>query len=346
MQKKIYRGLDVLKYILALMIFFLHINPFPADGVFYSLSKAIANIGVPSFFMISGFLFYNKVQNINQKDLLKELGKCEQRLLKLLGIWLVLYFLIYDLWWIIDGDISTNVLKYLHNIMFGGSEFFLWYVVAQMFATALFTILLLRLRYSHVAIIAVILVLVGMIGTSYLSCFQGTVIETFCNEYCKLFTTFRNGLFFGFPCVFIGTMISKYQSKIPSLKNAIILEFIAVALFLMEFVWLNKTHHIMQVTVLVLAVTTVLLFMHLNFGKIKNTVVLRELSFLIYMIHPLLIRLVSVFFKAPIPYVHYFEYYWYLFYPMQIPTLAIISIIIGVCIIKISKKIRFFKYLY
>lgn len=56
MQKKIYRGLDVLKIILALMIIFLHTNPFPKDGVFYSLSKAFANVGVLS--CCTAFLCY------------------------------------------------------------------------------------------------------------------------------------------------------------------------------------------------------------------------------------------------------------------------------------------------
>ena len=64
-KKKVYYGLDLLKFIMALAVVAIHVKPFETSSVLSSISKPWTSAAVPVFFLISAFLLFNKVERLN-----------------------------------------------------------------------------------------------------------------------------------------------------------------------------------------------------------------------------------------------------------------------------------------
>ena len=108
-----YDSFDLLKLICSLLIISLHLNPFPKEGIIYFLTRGIANIGVPVFFILSSFFFYTKINAAPKSEHKAILWRYIKRLLVLLAVWNLVYFFASDIWWIIDGNLFIIFLSTL-----------------------------------------------------------------------------------------------------------------------------------------------------------------------------------------------------------------------------------------
>jgi hypothetical protein len=96
---------------------------------------------------------------------------------------------------------------------------------------------------------------------------------------------------------------------------------------------------VMQISVLLLSVACVILFYNISLSNTELLFQLRKLSFLNYVIHPLYIRSIPLI----LHFLYGIDYYWYLFYPAQIPVVISASVITGIVLIRLSEKKTFFK---
>lgn len=64
-KKKVYYGLDLLKFIMAFIVVMIHVKPFPAGTVLYSAFSPLLAVAVPVFFVISAFLLFSKIYGSN-----------------------------------------------------------------------------------------------------------------------------------------------------------------------------------------------------------------------------------------------------------------------------------------
>ena len=253
-----------------------------------------------------------------------------KRIFIILIIWLIPYFFVYDIWWIRQEGLPNGIFEYISNIFFGGKYFFLWYLVALLIGVTLAFLF----YKKHVAggVLSLLFLIIGMIGTSYFNGYLPDQIQYLFDLYISRFFTFRNGLFFGFPCIYLGMMIGKIRFKLRK-PPMIIMLIIANVLFAIEFKSFRNFND-MQFSVLLLSAFLVI---NASFIILKmNTFWFRKLSFLIYVIHPLLIRIIQESLKM----FPYLEYCWYLFWILQIPIIIMLSIAIGILIIKASKKVN------
>lgn len=335
-----YDSFDLLKFVCSILIVFLHINPFAEESLARFITKGIANIGVPVFFMLSGFFFRLKLNKSDISEHPQILKKYILRLLSLLAIWTVPYFFIYDLPWIINGNIFLNMIEYLRHILFGGSGYFLWYIVSLIFGI-MYYYFLRNLKPPITFLIVFIILLIGSIGTSYTKILSDTVFERLLNSYNDIFYTLRNGLFFGLPCIYFGAIIAQNKDKINASKSLICFLFTAI-IFAAECYYLFKNNSlvgVMQTSVILLSIGFVLLLLNIRISLGKYSIILRKLSFLIYVIHPLYIRILLLL----LPINGTIEYYWYVLWWTQIPIILILSIITGLLLIKSSERISFLK---
>jgi len=344
MNKK-FLGFDYLKFFCSIAIIFLHINPFQKSGQLYYISKAIGHLGVPCFFIISGFLFFRKLFILPENERKGLYIHYIKRLLLLLGFWLIVYFVVYDFWWIINGDFLLNIIEYIKHILFGGSGFFLWYIVSLIVGISI-CYFLYTIMGKSLLIFAAVFFIIGTIPLSYNFLIKNTFIESIYLWYNKYFYTVRNGLFFAFPCISLGMIIADKESFFEKNKLFSILFFIiSFIIFVFECVMVkilqeNALISPLQISVILFSFGLTLAFFHIR-GENKVAFLFRKLSFLIYVIHPLLIYLINILINLPLAQRVGIDYYWYLFYYLQIPVIAISSIIIGWILIKLSKKIKF-----
>lgn len=342
MQKKQYDSLDLLKFVCSILIVFLHLNPFSKEGEFYYFSRALVSIGVPIFFVLSGFFFFRKSKGMSIKNVYEyeegRLKKYVKRIFELLIFWIIPYFFVIDLWWIIDGNIGENILKYLHHILFGGSGFYLWYLVAQIVGMILCCVLR-KYNRKISGTIVLILFFVGMVGTSYTFLIEGTVFQKSYDYYMECFYTLRNGVFFGLPCVYIGMLIAENEEKLSDLKGSVIFWSVSIVLMIVEFVLVRMQDmgfQMMQISSIILSISSVVMFLGFNI-HIRWAKILRKLSFLIYVTHPLYIVMIPKVLNV----LKGIDYYWYLWYWWQIPVIVGSSIMTGLTIIFLSKRIKF-----
>lgn len=192
-----YPAIDLTKFILSFFICMVHIVPLDLkgeiwDGLNFWLQNYLCRIAVPYYFAAAGFLLFRKMTP-DQLDPDRIKNYC-LKLLRLLGTWWML--------------------------LFAGSPVHLWFFSAVIIAVLLVSLLLrTSMRLNVIGVIVLLLYFIGLLGDSYHSLltplqqnpFIGKVLE----YYLILFSTTRNGVFFGAVYVFMGAVIAFRRKALP-----------------------------------------------------------------------------------------------------------------------------------
>ena len=193
-----YNGLDLMKFLCSFLICAIHIrlwpnNLFPYSGLISQLIKqCVARVAVPFYFTASGFLLFRKIDPSNPDC--EPIKKFCFKLLRILGTWSIL--------------------------LFYGSTAHLWYLGASVIAVLiLYFCYKIRLKLLHIAILAIVLYVLALTGSTYSSLLQPVtslpIIGTIHKLYFHIFDTTRNGVFMGFPFVFLGAVFARTNFKMP-----------------------------------------------------------------------------------------------------------------------------------
>lgn len=110
-QRRIYNGLDLLKFLMATAVVAIHVKPFDALPILKSITQPILTAAVPIFFLITAFLFFRKCYSLKHDERLEAL----LRYCKRIGI-------LYVVWFIIDFGYIYLRKNYFDNGMDGGVQ--------------------------------------------------------------------------------------------------------------------------------------------------------------------------------------------------------------------------------
>ena len=202
-QKSI-NGIDLIKFICAILVFIIHVEPFQGElsgvrlAMTFGLQHFICRLAVPFYFVCSGFFLFSK-QSFHGPDIDLVKKYCF-KILRLIGIWYILLFI-------------------------GWTEH-LWYLRATVVAVVLLTLCFRsHIKYGHICVIAFLLYITGLLGDSYYGLIAPLKNITFFNRVIRcyefVFDTTRNGLFMGFIFVLIGASLSHCEIKIKPLTAAV-----------------------------------------------------------------------------------------------------------------------------
>ena len=118
-KRKQYQGLDVMKFVMALLIMLSHTqSEYALDGstlLHYLL--ATSNLGVPFFFCCSGFLFFTKIRQLESEEQREYYKKWSLRIGKMYLCWSAIYFSFILANWITKGVTRVEFLSYLHSCL-------------------------------------------------------------------------------------------------------------------------------------------------------------------------------------------------------------------------------------
>lgn len=211
MERKNYYALDVAKLICALLVICIHTGPLLDVNIDanFVLVQVLARLAVPLFFVISGFLFFQKIdlqREWNDYENMKALKHYVWRLCKVYFIWTILYLpFVYILMMKGDGITFVSIIRFLRDVVFNGSYYHLWFLPALIFASVLAYFLVFKLRIKGLLALGGALYILGMIGNIYPFLYeQIPLINKLWKGYVRIFSTTRNGLFFGLVYVSIG----------------------------------------------------------------------------------------------------------------------------------------------
>lgn len=201
-------GIDLFRYINALLVIAIHVRPlieisFVAD---YWLVNVIGRTAVPFFFISSGYFMARNENKINYWHTYL------WKLIKTYLLWSLLY-LPFGIRWMIDSKIPYLLypLALAYALFNVGTYYHLWYVPALIFSLVLIKYLRKYFSLKQLYFIAVLLYVIGSAETY--SSFLNWPLSEIVNSYMRIFYTTRNGLFFGLVFVLTGYLCNEKTVK-------------------------------------------------------------------------------------------------------------------------------------
>lgn len=202
--QKNYYQIDIMKYLFACLIPLLHI-PF-TNGLFIDIARQyFSRLGVPFFFITTGYLLARKMDRISPLEVFK--GQFS-RAGKLLLVWILIYIVpIY----LVDDAFKMAPIR---TLLFK-TPAYLWYLTAVLFGLIPFCLIKQRKVKWFIAICLYVL---GTLFSDSYSWLAGSI-----PLYNRVFLTYRNGLFFAFPVMCFGEYAYIYKRRIkkPALLLAV-----------------------------------------------------------------------------------------------------------------------------
>lgn len=292
-KNKTYAGIDYFRFIAALLIVAIHTSPLASfsETCDFILTRIIARIAVPFFFMTSGFFLISRYAYNAEK-----LGTFVKKFALIYGVTIFLYIPIniYNSYFRMD-NLLPNIIK---DILFDGTFYHLWYLPASIIGAVIAWCLVKKFNYPKAFVVASVLYLIGLFGDSY----YGIAVKISClNRFYSLvfqITDYtRNGVFFA-PIFFVfGGYIADSHAQIPFGKS--ILGFgSSFALMLVEALTLHhyglQRHDSMYVFLLPTMCFLFHVLLHFKGKRLKG---MRTTARVIYIIHPMMIVIIRLFAK-------------------------------------------------
>lgn len=228
--RKQYNGLDVVKFVLAVLVAQRHVVQifFGADSRWRILwNNWLSNLAVPIFFIIAGFFLFRKVEGPGTGERRSRDGRSSDasvvyrycgRILKLYLIWSVLYLPVdFYNWYHGERIVMDGVLSWLHSFLVCSTVPQLWYLPALAFACfAVWFAYDRGVRQWQILTAGACLLLLGYLGDNwyYNQRFPAALQELLAG-YRSWFATFRNGVFYGVFYVALGLHFAKREKRLP-----------------------------------------------------------------------------------------------------------------------------------
>lgn len=341
-KKLYYENLDILKYICAILIIILHLRPFItfSNELDLAFNNIITRVCVPIFFVITGYFVAKKeTKNSNY------INDYVKKMIPLYLVWSVVYIpvligTILQYLPTINSFISTIDISFpllilliiilipialLIALVYTGIYYHLWYFPATIFSLLLLKKWKNKFDIKYLLIISFVLLLFGATET-----YWGVIPTSFqqlLSYYYKIFFTTRNFLFFGLFYIVLGYHLGT-KKEIYS-KYCFEKLIISVFLLVFEAILLHDTNRLNSNILLSCVPLVYYLFISTIYftNRTNLTKKLRDYSKYYYLIHPMIIFIISLSMKGISNYPY-----------LNILIILLITHIISGLIIKLKKK--------
>ena len=284
-KKEQYAALDVFRIVSAFLVVSIHTSVFYSlnNTADFILTRIIARIAVPYFFMLTGYFMYKHIKE-GDKDYIKAF-------LKKIGVIYLISILIYLPLNIYSGYFKRGniIFEVIKDILFDGTFYHLWYLPAVMTGVLIVWFLIRKFKLSVCLVITSFLYMAGLFGDSYYGLVKSIhPIESIYRIIFNISDYTRNGIFFAPVFILLGAIIREGKTDKLNFKKAGFI--ISFSLLLAEGLILydsglqrHDSMYIMLIPVMIY------LFTQLLSVKGKEHKSLRNISLIIYIIHPWMI---------------------------------------------------------
>ncbi|MBP3706069.1 MAG: acyltransferase [Clostridia bacterium] len=327
--------LDLLKFCLSLMVVAIHSNLF--SRTLYPWLR----LAVPIFFIISSYLFFGKIKNIeNQKEKSKCLARYVKRNLILYLFWFVVLFP-YTL--MIRKYFSAGIMKGLYLMMRGFllSDTFpaSWYIQASIVAVSVVFFLSKKMNDSMLFAISATFYILTCFRSSYWDTFsQIPVISSVLSTYTKIFMVPMHNFPAAFFWIVIGKIFAEHKIDYGKVINGICLVISAVMLYC-EWLFVKNINGTYKNECYIMLMPVVFFIFSLVYDiKIKGSdiyVKMGTISIIIYTSHSIVRSIVKLFFERILGIESI---------PLVFITVVIICIVEGFIILSLENH-KFFRWL-
>lgn len=285
-KSKNFDSIDVTKFVMAILVMTIHIN----TGLSYEyndiISNGLARIAVPFFFISSGFFFFSKKENFTFENLFKTI----KRILLLFVGWTLIYGIYIFLTSFIHKQEPLFLgVAFLKRHIFLNPYAHLWFLPALMIGISLGW-LFLKMNLKKTAIIlGCILFCIGTLGDSYYYfAIKNEILKSFFNMYFQHFTTFRNGIFFGFVfTIFYNIFHQESKSYLAILSVLSLLLMLSEYFLVKEYKYALDYNMYFSLLIFTPAFFNLVKKIKINISS-KTSLFFREYSLGIYFMHPMI----------------------------------------------------------
>ena len=286
--KVYYNGIDFFKLICAFLIVFLHTYCYDWGNLGFVINNGITNIGVPFFFIVSGFFFGNGlIKQNSEKERKKYFWNYEKKLIIMYAIWSVvtLPISIYNLY-MAKGKMSIvmYILYIVRGFFFSGSLGIYWYILALIYGAL---IIFVFKKFNKEKVLYIISLAFFIYGLLY----NGEIINPDSILYKLIdipFGSERNFLTVGLLYMNIGVIFSNNVKKITRLYSnnnhsisvtwVLLLVFTALKILEIFFLPIHFLQAFQAIALFLIAMNTKFSFLD---GKTQN---IRKASTALYML--------------------------------------------------------------
>ena len=206
-ERKEYAAVDLFKMFCAILVMMIHTKPFESIFWLDAGIGMLTRFAVPFFFTVSGYFLFQKISQ--QPERRKEI--IVHYLLRLLRFYLI--------WFVVFRAVDLALGWNFHGFWYYIKQFFfttdgspLWFMNALIWAVLLVSLLTFWFKKKTVFILGIVFLVIGYCMSTLLSITEDLGFV----KVLKPFTGFigiQNGLFFAFPYVAMGSLLTEKPLK-------------------------------------------------------------------------------------------------------------------------------------
>jgi len=238
MEKSRNNSIDIFRYICAILVVIIHTEPWFVRNypVGFVLRDVFARVAVPFFFVVSGYFYSKKVSKG-----VAVLGAFVKNLLVTYAIWSIPYWILNMwVWYNAKESVVYIIGRLVRDFLVFGSFSHFWFFCALIYAAIMFTALRKVMGEKVIWIIAILLYVVGCLGSAYYKFGNEIPVLTDLYNFSE-FTAIRRIFMTGFPFFVLGDIITKIERHCSLKKTDIVvkrLSILVVTLYICEKVFI------------------------------------------------------------------------------------------------------------
>jgi len=296
--RKEFKGIDVTKFVLALLVVAGHTHPFKDinNPTFLYIWKNTLLLVVPYFFMAAGFFLFQKVAHKpNKAQKLAVIWPYIKRIAKMYIYWTIIFIPI-TLWdYATDGIVfHKDIILFFRGTLFFGENYYswpLWFLLSMTYSLAfIYLLLLLDFKRNTIFLISILFFVVATIFNELVKQESNNNILLEIGKTVKyLFLTGR--LFTGMFYLMIGGLIANNKFRLPHLAT---ITLIGIAMYF-------QYHQVKIVSPLFFGLFPIALFLltfNLNLRAVSNNEFYRKSSTVLYFTHMIVFFIYSLLFQT------------------------------------------------
>ena len=295
--KKDFKGIDFIKFIMAIFVVAIHTHPFEGlhENLFTQSWNIIVSLAVPYFFMASGFLLFLKVNKDHDKaSQLDNIKQYAIKIIKLYIYWTIIFFPI-TIWKFAtnDSSIFMDFLQFIRGVIFIGENYYswpLWYLLSMIYSLALIYFLIYKnQKLNSILIVSMCIFFISILMNFIISSDSSYDLIVLLKKLIQI--VFENGrLFSGMLYIMIGALFANHKIQF-SKWIWVLLFFIGLMLQYFKLPFIS--------TVLFVLLPTVIFYISLNMDLkvFKHGYFFRKSSNVMYFTHMIVFFLYTLILK-------------------------------------------------
>ena len=321
---------DVLKFVLALLIYSLHSNLLP---IYF---RPFQRMAVPLFFIMTSFFFFSKLRKLpDASEKGQALAKYLKRNFYLLLFWTIVFIIPLNMqrhW--SSHPFPQSILSFLQSLIFGSTFIASWFLSSTIIATAILYWAIYKAKLATWLIfgLSLLFYLICCRLSLYIGVFTlNQTQQSALNVFQQYFGAPYNSFFAAFIWIMIGKMIA-YNEFTLTKRMSLLMSCAGFMLLIFEYIFVQLSSDIAftdcSVSLLIVCPAFFMYFAYLDDFNIQYARLLRKLSVVIFCTHGSFI----------IIYYHFFS-------PTFVPFPTIVSCLLtGMLVIRYSNRFPILRY--